>query len=67
MDAESVETGTGGAEVKAIGCILVGWFLFYIGVEESPAIDNKMLWIIRLLLVFSAVFLALGLVMLAIE
>jgi len=38
-----------------------------IGVEESPAIDNLMLWIIRVLLVFSAVFLALGLVMLAIE
>lgn len=53
--------------MKAIGCILVSWFLFYIGVEESPAIDNKMLWIIRLLLVFSAVFLVIGLVMLAIE
>jgi len=53
--------------LKAIGCILVSWFLFYIGVEESPAIDNKMLWIIHLLLVFSAVFLVMGLVMLAIE
>jgi hypothetical protein len=59
--------GTGGARLKAIGCILVSWFLFYIGVEESPAIDNKMLWIIHLLLVFSAVFLVMGLVMLAIE
>lgn len=53
--------------MKAIGCIIVSWFLFYIGVEESPAIDNKMLWIIRLLLVFSAVFLVMGLVMSAIE
>lgn len=53
--------------MKAIGFILVSWFLFYIGVEESPAIDNKILWIIRLLLVFSAVFLVMGLVMLAIE
>ena len=53
--------------MKAIGCILVSWFLFYIGVEESPAIDNHMLRIIRILLVFSAVFLVIGLVMLAIE
>lgn len=53
--------------MKAIGCIIVSWFLFYIGVEESPAIDNKMMWIIRLLLVFSAVFLAMGIVMLAME
>ncbi len=53
--------------MKAIGCILVSLFLFYIGVEESPAIDNKMLWIIRILFVFSAVFLVMGLVMLAIE
>lgn len=53
--------------MKAIGCIIVSWFLFYIGAEESPALDNKMLWIIRILLVFSAVFLVMGLVMLAIE
>lgn len=53
--------------MKAICCILVSWFMFYIGVEESPAIDNMMMWIIRLLLVFSAVFLVMGLVMLAIE
>ena len=53
--------------MKAIGCILVSWFMFWIGAEESPAIDEKMLWIIRLLLTFSAVFLAIGLVLLVIE
>ena len=53
--------------MKAIACVLISWFLFYIGVEESPAIDNQMLWIIRLLLIFSAVFLGIGLVLLAIE
>lgn len=53
--------------MKAIGCIIVSWFLFYIGAEESHVIDQQMLWIIGLLLVFSAAFLVIGLVLLAIE
>lgn len=53
--------------MKAIACILISWFLFYIGAEESPALDNHMLWVIRILLVFSAVFLMIGLVLLAVE
>ena len=53
--------------MKAIACILISWFLFYVGVEESPALDNSMLWVIRILLVFSAVFLIAGFVLLAVE
>lgn len=53
--------------MKAIACILISWFLFYVGVEESPAMDRSMLWVIRILLVFSAVFLITGLALLAVE
>ena len=53
--------------MKTIACILISWFLFYVGAEESPALNRSMLWVIRILLVFSMVFLVAGLVLLAVE
>lgn len=53
--------------MKAIACILISWFLYYVGAAESPALDNCMLWVIRIMLVFSTVFLVAGLVLLAVE
>ena len=53
--------------MKTIACILISWFLFYVGAEESPAPNRSMLWVIRILLVFSMVFLVAGFVLLAVE
>ena len=46
--------------MKAIGFILLSWFLYYIGMMESPAIEGRMIWALRVILALAIVALGFG-------